>query len=489
VRGPAPPSARAEGRARAAIRAHAGLVAALLALLAPPAALVACAGTGEASRPNLLLVSVDTLRADALRCYGGTVGEGICDLFAEGTRFRWAFSSAPYTAPAVASLLTSRYPAYHGVTQSALSYLGDDVETLTEVLERDGYTTAAFVSNPVLERGRNLGQGFAVYDQRMTRRERNRPGYAEREAAATTDAVLAWADVALEEPWFLWVHYQDPHGPYEPPGSRPPRRDPPGATRLPVLSVQSGRAGIPAYQALPGLFTLPAYRHRYRDEIRYLDTHLVRLVRELEARGRPPALLLTADHGEAFGEDDYYFAHGHSVGLDQIRVPLLYRAPEPTGARVVDTPVSLVDVAPTLLAVAGLPVPGSFQGRPLPVAGAGSDGDAPQPDAERAIYAEHGRRAAVIAKRRFYSRDRMGVESRDRDLGQELPWLPARVASLGEQDALPAYRAPDEDAEAATLDALLQDFLVRTRDRTGLRHEEVDAEVRERMRALGYVED
>lgn len=450
--------------------------------------LAACSGGGH-SRPNLLLVTVDTLRADPLRCYGGPVGEGICGLFARGTRFRWAFSSAPYTAPSVASLLTSRYPAYHGVTQSAYSYLGNDVETLTEVLRAAGYTTAAFVSNPVLDRGRNLGQGFEVYDQRMTRRERNRPGYAEREAASTTNAVLAWADVALREPWFVWVHYQDPHGPYDPPGDPMPR-DPPGARRLPVLSVQSGLDGIPAYQVLPGIFTLPAYRQRYFDEIRYLDAHVVRLVRGLEARSsRPPALLLTADHGEAFGEDHYYFSHGHSVGLDQIRVPLFYRAPVPQGPRVVEQPVSLLDVAPTLLAVAGLPAPESFQGRVLPVPGAGRDGTIPPTDPERVFFAEHGRRAAVIAKRHFFSRDRMGEEGRSRDLGQELPYLPPRVASLGDGDALPAYETPDADPEAADLDGILTHFLVETRDLKGLRHDEVDAEVRQQMRALGYVED
>ncbi|MEE9606727.1 MAG: sulfatase, partial [Myxococcota bacterium] len=337
-----------------------------LAAAAAGAALAGCSSGPE--RVNLLLVTVDTLRADRLACYGGPpdVGTAICALADRGVRFAWAFSAAPSTAPAVASLLTSTYPKDHGVTQSALTFLHNDAITLTEILRAAGYTTAAFVSNPVLDRHRNLGQGFQVYDQRMTRRERNRKRYEEREAQTTTDAALAWAQVAAQPPWFLWVHFQDPHGPYEPPGA-PPAYDDAEERRLSVLGNHSGRGGIPAYQALPGLATPGAYERRYLAEIRYLDPHLKRLVDGLDALGEPVAVLLTSDHGEAFGEDDYYFAHGHSVGLDQIRVPLIWRSAGPARARVETAPVSLLDVAPTLLRVAGLDVPEGFGGQPLPV--------------------------------------------------------------------------------------------------------------------------
>lgn len=438
--------------------------------------------TPPATSPNLLLITVDTLRADRLACYGGPegVGERLCALFRDGTRYRWAFSTAPYTAPSVASLLSSRYPAYHGVTQSALSFLDEKVTTVAELLAGAGYTTAAFVSNPVLDRGRNLGQGFSVYDQKMTRRERNRPGYAEREAESTTDAVLGWAEVALREPWFLWVHYQDPHGPYEPPEPLP-RKDPSGARRLPVLEIQSGKSGIPAYQALPGIFSPEAYERRYLDEIDYLEPHLERLVRGLDALGRPAEILLTADHGEAFGEDDYFFAHGHSLGLDQIRVPLFHRPADGGGSSVVETVVSGVDVAPTLLALAGLDVPPDYQGRPLPT---GRDPS----DTTRPIFAEHGRRAAAIRGERFYSRDRQADEGRRLELGQEMPWFPARGATLGGDGPLPAYSELEADA-VEPLEAQLSAFLHETRDLRGVRHKEVSNETLERMRALGYVEE
>lgn len=466
---------RYEARVRAALRQLAPLVA--LALGA--------AGCGRELPPNLLLVSVDTLRPDRLECYGGPAGSGarLCELFRDGTRYVWAFTPAPYTAPAVASLLTSLYPAYHGVTQSARSYLGLEQQSVAELLTGAGYTTAAFVSNPVLDRVRNFGQGFALYDQRMTRRERNRPNYAEREASATTDAVLAFAAAGLAEPWFVWVHYQDPHGPYAPPGGVP-RENPPGAPKLPVLTNQSGRAGIPAYQALAGHDTLAAYEQRYLDEIAYLDPQLERLVKGLEARGRRPAILLTADHGEAFGEDDYYFAHGQSLGLDQIRVPLLYRPAAGPAPAQVDTPVSLLDVAPTLLALAGVAPPPDYQGRALP-------GVEPErrEEAPREIFAEHGRQAAVVAGGRVYSRDRLEEEGRRLELGQELPWLPARTATLGGDGANPPYRPADAAGADADLEGALSAYLARTRGRKGLVHHEVDAELRARMQALGYVED
>jgi arylsulfatase A-like enzyme len=451
-------------------------------LVAALAALPLAAGCGAAAPPNLLLVTVDTLRADRLACYGGPddIGAGICGIFEPGWRFRWALSTAPYTAPSVASLLTSRYPAFHGVTQSPASYL--------EKLQSAGYTTAAFVSNPVLDRRRALGQGFEIYDQRMTRRERNRPGYAEREAAATADAALAWAQVAAREPWFVWVHFQDPHGPYEPPDSTPPP-DLQDDAALPVLEGHSGRGGIPWYQQLPGTFGQAAYERGYLDEIEYLDPHVVRLVEGLEALGRPPAILLTSDHGEAFGEDGYYFAHGHSVGLDQIRVPLFFRPAEPSGrGGVVDAPVSLVDVAPTLLRLARLELPASYQGRPLPSPAADPAVDGPPEP--RPIFAEHGRQAAIVQGNLFYSRDRDPFEGlREVELDEDMPALPPRTARLRAADALPDYERVTGDGPDEELESQLGGFLHETRNRRGLRRAEVPEDVRERMRALGYVDE
>jgi arylsulfatase A-like enzyme len=469
-------SPRSAPAARGRLRCRGAAAAALSGCLA-------LAGCAEPEvPPNLLLVTVDTLRADRLACYGGEadVGVAICALADGGTRFEWAIAAAPYTAPSVASILTSAYPAYHGVSQSALSYLRDTEVTLAEVLRAAGYQTAAFVSNPVIDRSRSLDQGFDVYDQRMRQRERNRPHYVERVGRDTTDAALAWAQVTARPPWFLWVHYQDPHGPYEPPGAAPGADDP-TAARLPVNRTHSGHGGIPAYQALPGLFTAPAYERRYGEEIRYLDPHVRRLVEGLDALGDPPAVLLTSDHGEAFGEDDFWFAHGHSVGLDQIRVPLLWRPPRPRAPEVVTEPVSLLDVAPTLLRVAGLEAPEAFQGRPLPVpeAGGGKTG-------ARRIFSEHVHRLAVIDGDRYYARDRrpVGAGERDRTSGGRFVALPRRSARLGGDGALPPYTP----GEVPGLEAEIAGYLEATRSLRSARRSELPEGRREALRALGYLE-
>lgn len=431
--------------------------------------------------PNLVLVTIDTLRPDRLACYGGPehVGTGLCALGIRGTRFVWAFAPAPSTAPSIASILTSQYPSTHAVHQQASSILADDVLTVAELLSQAGYATAAFVSNPVLSRLRNLDQGFEIYDDRMTRSEPNRR-LKEREAAATTDDALAWARVS-RSPWFLWVHYQDPHGPYDPPGSRPSPEQPAGDP-LPRLQDHSGLHGIPRYQVLPGLQSAAAYEHQYVEEVRYVDLHVARLISGLDALGGPNAILITADHGEAFGEDDYFFAHGHSVGLDQIRVPLLVRVPgRDVSPRVSVQPVSTLDIAPTLLKLAQVPIPATFVGRALPL----SAGEEASLEAGRAIFAEHPLRLAVISGDSYYARDRFALEGpvQDRISGGPLLPLPPRVARLGADGDPPSYRA----AGSASLEPLLSSFagshpLREVKDAT------LAPGDLERLQALGYLE-
>jgi arylsulfatase A-like enzyme len=448
-----------------------------LALLALAVCATACA-RAEAPRPNLLLVTIDTLRADRLACYGGPadVGREICALGAQGVRFAWAIAPAPYTGPSIASLLSSRLPAHHGVVQDFDSFLAAEIESVAELLGAAGYRTAAVVSNPVLDRSRGFDQGFSLYDQRMTSRERNRPSYAERPARDTTDAALAWLAGGGAAPWFLWVHYQDPHGPYTAPGSQAPG-DAPGDAPLPVGPDDVGYGGIPRYQALPGIRTLRAYEARYQDEIRYVDAEVGRLVRAVDAAGARVEIALTADHGEAFGENGYYFVHGHSVGLDQVRVPLFWRRADAREPRVVETPVSLVDVAPTLLRVAGVEAPAAFQGRALPLSGDAA------PDPERPIFAEHGRRVAVIHGDAYYSRYRTPRRAEARHAPGEPPLLPFVATRLSQADP-EAY-----DAQlAAPLEPVLAEYLRQTKHLRPRRGGQVSEDDLARMRALGYSE-
>lgn len=433
--------------------------------------------------PNLLLVTIDSTRADFLSCYGGdsSVGTRICALGTGGTRYTWAFSPSPLSAPSIASMLTSTYPSAHGVGRSAATFLrGEDV-TLPALLRQAGYATAAFIGSPELNRSRNLQQGFDLYDDWAGIVDPRRA--PERRAEDLTDATLAWLEDA-PEPWFVWAHYRDPHGPYDAPVDTASARVPmdqteretqrprtlPRGERLPVLRTPTGRGGIPSYQYLPGLFTREAYELRYEAEIRYLDEQVGRLLSKIEEGDRPVGIALTADHGEAFGEDRYYFTHGHSVALDQIRVPLFWRPPRsgtPGAApptEPIDIAVSTLDLAPTFVRAAGLETPDAFHGRPLPTA---SDAVG-APQLARAIVAETEDRVAVIVGHNYYARDRDPRDPfiRGKLSSGALSRAHARTARLSETahsqstgPPLPGYLPARPAGTAEVLEPRLEAFL------------------------------
>jgi arylsulfatase A-like enzyme len=259
----------------------------------------------------------------------------------------------------------------------------------------------------------------------------------------------------------------------------------PGGRRLPVLEDNSGWRGIPAYQALPGLHRPRSYARRYDDEIRYVDAQIGRLLEALAPRERDPILVLTADHGEALGEDGYFFAHGHSVGLDQVRVPLMIRAPDlPIG--VVSRPVSLLDIAPTLVQLAGCPQPPGFRGRSLlEAAGAPEEGLPARP-----IFAEHLARLAVVVDDVYYARDLLDLRRRvsDPNSAGRLRPLPARTARLDPGGAQPVYQTAAEGAPAVHLEPLIAEFAESQRRRhpSGA---SLDEEARARLRAMGYLSE
>ena len=416
--------------------------------------------------PNLFLVSVDSLRADFLACYDGNanVGLHLCGLGQAGTRYAWAFAPASSSASSIASLLTSRYPSTHGVGESAATFLADEFVTLAESLRDAGYATAAFVGSPELNRSRNLQQGFDLYDDRTSRTQP--AGMPWRRASETTTAALAWLQSA-KSPWFVWVHYREPHGPYESPAERDPdaglRASNAPGERLRVLTTPTGRGGIPGYQAIPGLFTREGYEARYREAIRSVDLQIERLVASLETTGQQFGMLVTADHGEAFGEDRYYFSHGHSVGLDQIRVPLIWRSPRGGRPDEIRVPVSTLDVMPTLLRAAGIEPPASLQGWQLP------DRDDPPgaPEQARAVFSEHPLQVSVVSGENFYSRLREPTVPMTRQAAtgvtpEYLRATVARAARLGaREDTLPPTEPARTTGIAQLLEPLLADFATR----------------------------
>jgi arylsulfatase A-like enzyme/Flp pilus assembly protein TadD len=306
----------------------------LRALLAAAIPTVAAAGTPPVSppyRPSVVLVTLDTTRADHLGCYGasGAATPRLDALARNGVRFTQALSPVPLTAPAHASILTGRVPRRHGLRDNAGFTLDAGVPTLAQTLQAAGYDTAAFVSAAVLDRAVGLNRGFARYDDSVRVGDRRAFDYQERAASQTVDAVLD-ALPSLKPPYFLWVHFYDPHFPYVPPE--------PYATRF---------AGRP-----------------YDGEIAFVDAQIGRLLDALRRRGDAPLVIAAGDHGESLGE------HGeetHGIFLYQAtqHVPLIVSGPGIPAGRVPTENAGLVDVAPTVLDAVGLPPLPAADGRSL----------------------------------------------------------------------------------------------------------------------------
>lgn len=407
--------------------------------------LLACSGE-EFVRPNIVLISVDGLRASHLRCYGGEreLGAEMCELGENGVRYVWAFTTASSGGPAAASLLTSQYPRQHGVRHGAQDFLRARSGTLAESLRAGGYATGAFVGSPELNRSRNFQQGFDVFD------DRSASPLSDALETALTEAALSWAERA-PRPYFLWIHFAEPHGPF-------------------TEERVEERIGQPADAPRKRRDEPELLRVRYEASIRRLDRRLSQLIAVLDASGAVPGILLVGLHGQDLdGSDDGAPAHGSSLRLEEIRVPLLWRppraAPGQNVARRVTTPVSLIDVAPTLLDAAGLRWPPSFQGLGLP----GSRGAA-NDVTDRAIFAEHPREIAVIAGGEYARAKRPPrATTTPGDGGDESPPAPAwaeadLTANLRPDrergdERLPAYDPPGSSTERASrLGRLISDF-------------------------------
>jgi arylsulfatase A-like enzyme len=311
---------------------------------------------------HLILVTVDTLRSDRLGAYGNPLEltPHLDALAGESILFRYAFAPAPFTLASLGALLTGQYPDAIGV-RSNRAVLPSSVITLAERLRGLEFRTGAVVSNFVARRLSGLDQGFERYDDRMEERETRRP-VPERRAEQTTADALALLDelLASGRRVFLWVHYQDPHGPYTAPSDyvAPPGPPPPGVRdqRLPVLAPRKrGFAGIPDFQILGDERDSAAYHA----EIRFLDAQLGAFFAALRAKGlwEDAAIAVTADHGEGLGEEKHWYEHGELLAPAETAVPLLLRVPGRHPA-VREDLASLLDLLPTLLAAVGAPLEG-----------------------------------------------------------------------------------------------------------------------------------
>lgn len=318
------------------------------------------------SKPDIILISLDTLRVDRLGCYGEHEGltPNIDRLARESRRFENALAHASDTRLSFSSILSGYYP--HETRTLETRVLQDQITTLPEILRDEGYSTMAVVSNYVLRAGEGFEQGFDIYDDTMDEAEAVR-GWPERTGTRTTSRAIELLQSHEDSeglPLFLWVHYQDPHGPYTPPPSYLEGLDAePEGQALKMNATVSGYGGIPSYQALEQVSGYESYVARYEAEIRYLDACLGELFKELDRLGYwdTGVVVLTADHGEALGEGGYYFCHGETLHGSQTRVPLVIRDPDHRPG-VSSEYVQHVDLVPTLLETAGVAVPSTMRG-------------------------------------------------------------------------------------------------------------------------------
>ncbi len=425
----------------------------LLAFLAAgPAPSVQPAGPAG-TRPNVLLITLDTTRADRMGFLGSTRGlTPQLDAFAKrATVFTRAYSQAPITTVSHATMLTGLFPPAHRVTDFGLP-LGAQLPYVPQAFHDAGYRTAAFVGSLILDpRGGTapgFDRGFDVYDAgfRLRRPGEDRYHTIERRGDEVVSHALRWmASATSPAPWFAWVHLFDPHDPYDPP---------------PDLKAKFASAP-------------------YDGEIASVDRLAGKLI---EAAGAGAVVVVAADHGEALG-DHGEDAHGMFLYDAELHVPLLVRAPRWMPSRVTAR-VRLADVAPTLLDAAGVAVPKAMQGESLSRLAADTKVNAPagatRIDQDRPAYAE------TEYPRRSFGWSPLTAWRADRFLyiRAPKPELYDLVADPGATRNLADSRARVVDGMQKELDAFVRAM---SGAATGALGSSVDPELQRRLAALGYV--
>jgi arylsulfatase A-like enzyme/Tfp pilus assembly protein PilF len=403
----------------------------------------------EHSLPNIVLITIDTARADRMGFLGSHSGltPNVDALARHSIVFSRAYAHVPLTTPSHATILTGTYPQFNHLGDLGTA-LARDLPYLPDVLHQHGYRTAAFVGSQVLDpksaAAPGFDRGFDVYDAGFHSRREGESRYSseERRAEVVVDHALAWLKQAGNRPFFLWVHVYDPHDPYDPPEP-----------------FKSKFAGTP-----------------YDGEIAYVDSALGKLFAGLSAAGifGPSVLAIAADHGEAFGEHGEQ-SHGFFLYDETVHVPLLMKLPGTGLAKRIDQRVGLVDVAPTLLKAAGIEVPPAMQGTNLLTLAKGRT----EARSERPVYSEtdYAQRAFGWSwLRALRAGNYLYVDAPGRELYDESA-DPAALHNVARQ--YPAI--------ADTLQSELDTFRQQTSRGPSDTHSTLSAETAEELQALGYI--
>ncbi len=312
---------------------------AVLLLLLPGLDLNASSGAGDRvsreAKLNVLLITLDTTRADRIGAYGWSKARtpNIDALAAGGVRFSRAYCPAPLTLPSHCSIMTGTYPLFHKVRNNGSYYLGPEAVTLGERLSDRGLLTSAFVASFNVDSRFGVDQGFAVYDDRADDEQMLKTFRSERRGDKVADAFIGWLEANAGSRFFSWVHFYDPHMPHDPPSPY----------------KEEFAADL------------------YDGEVAFMDHELGRVVDALRAKGilDRTLIVIAGDHGEALGEKEE-LDHGIFIYEASMKVPLIFFADKrlPAG-RIVDTNVRLIDIMPSVLDMLGIPVNPEVQGTSL----------------------------------------------------------------------------------------------------------------------------
>lgn len=396
---------------------------------------------------NVVLITLDTVRADALGCYGRRdVETPVLDGFAaRGVRFDRCYAQTPLTLTSHVTLMTGTQPLFHRVRDNGAFIVPPQMVTMAELFKDKGYATGAFIGAYVLDSLWGLNQGFEVYDDQFDFKKFRKISLesVQRPANEVMDAALPWLESRKDRPFFAWIHLYDAHAPYEPP--------PPYDTR---------------YAALP-----------YLGEIAFADAQLGRLRRFLETNGllEKTFVVIAGDHGESLGEHGE-ITHGFFLYQSALHVPLIIVTPFPRFQGVVAAePVGLVDVLPTVCRMAGLPVPDEVQGRSLVTSLSGRPGPKPP-----LVYSET-----------YYPRFHFGWSELESVQNERYKLILAPEPELYDLAADPRETtnlASREPGVFRELSAEAEAFISRAgRNAYEMDASKVDAATRERLAALGYV--
>jgi arylsulfatase A-like enzyme/Flp pilus assembly protein TadD len=394
---------------------------------------------------NLLVMTLDTMRADRIGAFGYEKAEtpNLDDLAYRGVMFENVYTPVPLTLPAHCSIFTGRYPLGHQVRDNGTFFLDENETTLAERMKNSGYDTYAVIASYVLLSKFGLDQGFATYDDSLNADELLHNFYSEITADEVYDKFSQWFEKRGEQKFFVWIHFYDPHAPYTPPN---------------------------AYRRGDSLSDL------YDGEVAFTDVYVGKVIQDLKEKNvlENTLVVIVGDHGEAFGEHREY---GHSIFCyeENLRVPLIFYNPRlfPEGLTV-KSRINLIDIVPTLLEMYGMDIPSEVQGRSFaPVL------DGKEEKRGRSFYVES-----------MYGKESLGWAPLTGiiDAGYKYISLPEPELYDLSADPLEKNNLFAQDAATAkALDEKLKESVLEYSDSGGESRRELTAEDRRRLESLGYI--